>query len=463
MQALSGCCRGVTFLGHSNITSPDRRTGKRYRGGSVSERFYVEGGQRLEGEVEVSGAKNAALKFVAAALLAPGRTTLHGVPRIKDINTMLALLDELGVGTSFSGSTLEIDASTVRSYTAPYELVRQMRASLVVLGPLVARFGEAEVSAPGGCNLGLRKFNFHVDGLRALGADVELDHGFIKASAPNGLRSAEINFFYNDTATTENVMMAAVLADGVTIIENGAREPEISALAGFLNSMGARVIGAGTGRIEIEGVCELYPTEWTVMPDRIEAGTFLMATAATGGDVTVTNALPEHLKMELEKLREMGVEVTVTPGSPGIRVKVDDPASLCGVDVATLPFPGFATDLQAQMMVLLTQASGAGIITENVYENRLQVAEELNRLDAGIDLFGGHRALIPGPRRLSGTIVQAPDLRGGAALVMAGLVSEGTTVVDCATRILRGYEDFEEKLTNLGATVAFEAGAPIRR
>jgi UDP-N-acetylglucosamine 1-carboxyvinyltransferase len=429
----------------------------------VSERFYVEGGKRLQGEIEVSGAKNAALKFVAAALLAPGKTVLHRVPRIKDIQTMIALLDELGVKTSFSGSTLEIDASTVDSYTAPYELVRQMRASLVVLGPLAARFGEAEVSAPGGCNLGLRKFNFHVDGLRALGAEVELDHGFIKASAPHGLRAAEVNFEYPSVGATENVMMAAVLADGVTIIENGAREPEISALAGFLNSMGARVKGAGTGRIVIEGVEELHPTEWTVMPDRIEAGTFLMAMAATGGDVTVTNALPEHLKMELEKLREMGVQVDATPGSPGIRARVDDPASLSGVDVATLPFPGFATDLQAQMMVLLTQASGAGIITENVYENRLQVAEELNRLDAAIDLFGGHRALIRGPRRLQGTIVQAPDLRGGAALVMAGLVSEGTTVVDGATHILRGYEDFEEKLTSLGATVAFEAGAPLHR
>jgi UDP-N-acetylglucosamine 1-carboxyvinyltransferase len=338
-----------------------------------------------------------------------------------------------------------------------------MRASLVVLGPLAARFGEAEVSAPGGCNLGLRKFNFHVDGLRALGANVELDHGFIKASAPGGLRAAEVNFEYPSVGATENVMMAAVLADGITIIENGAREPEISALAGFLNSMGARVMGAGTGRIVIEGVEELRPTEWTVMPDRIEAGTFLMATAAAGGDVTVTNALPEHLKMELEKLREMGVEVNTTQGSPGIRVRVDDPSALSGVDVATLPFPGFATDLQAQMMVLLTQATGAGIITENVYENRLQVAEELNRLDAGIDLFGGHRALIRGPRRLQGTIVQAPDLRGGAALVMAGLVSEGTTVVDGATHILRGYEDFEDKLISLGATVAFEAETPVRR
>jgi UDP-N-acetylglucosamine 1-carboxyvinyltransferase len=429
----------------------------------VSERFYVEGGKRLEGEVEVSGAKNAALKFVAAALLAPGKTTLHHVPRIKDIFTMLALLDELGVETEFSGSTLEIDASTVHSYTAPYELVRQMRASLVVLGPLVARFGEAEVSAPGGCNLGLRKFNFHVEGLRALGADVELDHGFIKASAPNGLRSAEVTFEYPSVGATENVMMASVLADGITIIENGAREPEISALAGFLNSMGANVMGAGTGRIVIEGVRELHPTRWTVMPDRIEAGTFLMATAATGGDVTVTNAFPEHLKMELDKLQDMGVEVTATPGSPGIRVRVDDPSMLSGVDVATLPFPGFATDLQAQMIVLLTRASGASIITENVYENRLQVAEELNRLDAAIDLFGGHRALIRGPRQLSGTIVQAPDLRGGAALVMAGLIAEGTTVVDGAKHILRGYEDFEDKLSNLGATVAFEAQSPVRR
>jgi len=427
----------------------------------VSERFYVEGGNRLQGEVKVSGAKNAALKFVAAALLAPGKTTLHRVPRINDIYTMLALLDELGVETNFSGGTLEIDASTVHSYTAPYELVRQMRASLVVLGPLVARFGEAEVSAPGGCNLGLRKFNFHVDGLRKLGADVELDHGFIKAKAPNGLRAAEVTFEYPSVGATENVMMAAVLADGITIIENGAREPEISALAAFLNSMGARVMGAGTGRIVIEGVEELHPTEWTVMPDRIEAGTFLMATAATGGDVTVTNAIPEHLKMELDKLRDMGVEVTALPGSPGIRVRVEDPASLTGVDVATLPFPGFATDLQAQMMVLLTRASGASIITENVYENRLQVAEELNRLDANIDLFGGHRALIRGPRRLSGTIVQAPDLRGGAALVMAGLVADGTTVVDGAKHILRGYEDFEDKLSSLGATVAFETAAPV--
>jgi UDP-N-acetylglucosamine 1-carboxyvinyltransferase len=428
----------------------------------VSERFYVEGGKRLQGEIEVSGAKNAALKFVAAALLAPGKTVLHHVPRIKDINTMIALLDELGVRTNFAGSTLEIDASTVDSYTAPYDLVRQMRASLVVLGPLVARFGEAEVSAPGGCNLGLRKFNFHVDGLRSLGAEVELDHGFIKASAPHGLRAAEVNFEYPSVGATENVMMAAVLADGVTIIENGAREPEISALANFLNSMGARVKGAGTGRIVIEGVEELHPTEWTVMPDRIEAGTFLMATAATGGDVTVTNALPEHLKMELEKLSEMGVEITELAGSRGgLRVRVDDPADLVGVDVSTLPFPGFATDLQAQMMVALTQATGAGIITENVYENRLQVAEELNRMNAGIDLFGGHRALVKGPRDLSGTIVQAPDLRGGAALVLAGLVAEGTTIVDGARHILRGYEDFEEKLSGLGATVAFETGSPV--
>src|SRR5215207_6923057 len=446
-KMLSGCCRFVTFDGHTDTTSPDERTGKAYRGGSVSERFYVEGGKQLQGEIEVSGAKNAALKFVAAALLTPGKTVLHHVPRIKDMHTMLALLDELGVATRFAGSTLEIDASTVDSYTAPYELVRQMRASLVVLGPLAARFGEAEVSAPGGCNLGLRKFNFHVDGLRALGADVELDHGFIKASAPNGLRSAEVTFEYPSVGATENVMMASVLADGITIIENGAREPEISALAGFLNSMGANVMGAGTGRIVIEGVKELHPTRWTVMPDRIEAGTFLMATAATGGDVTVTNALPEHLKMELDKLRDMGVEVTVTPGAPGIRVRVDDPTMLSGVDVATLPFPGFATDLQAQMIVLLTRASGASIITENVYENRLQVAEEL----------------IRGPRRLSGSIVQAPDLRGGAALVMAGLVADGTTVVDGAKHILRGYEHFEEKLTALGATVAFEVGAPVRR
>ncbi len=426
------------------------------------ERFLIEGRARLFGEVEVSGAKNAALKLAAAALLAPGRTVLHNVPCIKDVQTMLAVLEGLGAETSFSGRTLEIDASDIDSYMAPYELVRQMRASIVVLGPLAARFGEAEVSAPGGCNLGLRKFNFHLDGLRALGAEVELDHGFIKASTPGGLKGAEVNFEYPSVTATENVMMAAVLADGVTIIENGAREPEVVALADFLNAMGASVQGAGTGRIVIEGVEELEPIEWMVMPDRIEAGTFIMATAATGGDVTIRGARPEHLKMELEKLKEMGVSVEVLGGPPGgVRVRVEDPVSLTGTDVSTLPFPGFATDLQAQMMVLLTQASGAGIITENVYENRLQVAEELNRMNAGIDLFGGHRALIRGPRRLSGTIVQSPDLRGGAALVMAGLVAEGTTIVDGARHILRGYENFEEKLCELGATVAFEAGATV--
>src|SRR5215204_1625407 len=409
------------------------------------ERFLVEGGARLHGEVEISGAKNAALKLVAAALLAPGKTVLRNVPRIKDVNTMLAVLEGLGAETSFHGHTLEIDASSIDSYTASYELVRQMRASIVVLGPLVARFGEAEVSAPGGCNLGLRKFNFHLDGLQALGAEVGLDHGFIKAAAPRGLYGAEINFEYPSVTATENVMIAAVLARGTTIIENGAREPEVVALADFLNLMGARIYGAGTGRIVIEGVDELRSVEHAVLKDRIEAGTFVMAIAAVGGDVLVRGADPSHLKMELVKLREMGMDVESVEG--GIRVRVEDPEALGSADVSTLPFPGFATDLQAQMMVLLTRTSGAGIITENVYENRLQVAEELNRMNAGIDLFGGHRALVRGPRKLSGTIVQSLDLRGGAALVMAGLVAEGTTIVDGARHILRGYEDFEEKLS----------------
>src|ERR671910_1611980 len=427
----------------------------------VVERFFIEGGNRLRGEVGVSGAKNAALKLLAAALLAPGKTVLRNVPRIKDVNTMLAVLEGLGAETSFHGHTLEIDASSINSYTASYELVRQMRASIVVLGPLVARFGEAEVSAPGGCNLGLRKFNFHLDGLRTLGAGVELDHGFIKATAPGGLKGAEVAFEYPSVTATENVMMAAVLARGTTIIENGAREPEVVALADFLNLMGASIYGVDTGRIVIEGVDELSPVEYAVIGDRVEAGTFLMATAATGGDVTVKGVDPDQLKMELPKLRETGVDLSYVEG--GIRVRVDDPGALGSADVSTLPFPGFATDLQAQMMVLLTQTSGAGIITENVYENRLQVAEELNRLDADIDLFGGHRALVKGPRRLSGTIVQSPDLRGGAALVMAGLVAEGTTIVDGATHILRGYENFEEKLTALGATVALGPEHALQR
>ncbi len=425
------------------------------------ERFFIEGGNRLCGEVEVSGAKNAALKLIAAALLTPGRTVLRNVPRIKDVNTMLAVLEGLGARSEFVGNTLYIDTSNVDSYTAPYDLVRQMRASIVVLGPLVARFGEAEVSAPGGCNLGLRKFNFHLDGLQALGAQVGLDHGFIKAKAPRGLHGAEINFEYPSVTATENIMMAAVLARGITIIENGAREPEILALADFLNLMGARIYGAGTGRIVIEGVEELSPIDHTVISDRVEAGTFVMAVATTGGDVLVKGANPDHLKMELAKLREMNVDVRSVES--GVRVRVDAPETLGSVDVATLPFPGFATDLQAQMMVLLTQTSGVGIVTENVYENRLQVAEELNRMNAGIDLFGGHRALVRGPRKLSSTIVQSPDLRGGAALVLAGLVAKGTTVVDGARHILRGYESFEEKLTSLGATVALETEPALRR
>ena len=424
------------------------------------ERFFVEGGNRLHGEVRVSGAKNAALKHIAAALLAPGRTVLHNVPRIKDVETMLAVLEGLGARSGFAGNTLYIDASGVDSYTAPYELVRQMRASIVVLGPLVARFGEAEVSAPGGCNLGLRKFDFHLDGLRALGAEVGLDHGFIKATASRGLCGAEINFEYPSVTATENVMMAAVLARGTTIIENGAREPEVVALAEFLNLMGARISGAGTGRIVVEGVEELEAVEYAVMGDRVEAGTLIMATATTGGDVFVGGANPDHLKMELAKLTEMGVDWRVE--GAGIRVRVDDPETLGSVDVSTLPFPGFATDLQAQMMVLLTQTSQAGIITENVYENRLQVAEELNRMGADIGLFGGHRALVKGPRKLSGTIVQAPDLRGGAALVVAGLVAEGATIVDGVRHILRGYEGFERKLASLGATVASETEPALR-
>jgi UDP-N-acetylglucosamine 1-carboxyvinyltransferase len=423
-------------------------------------RFIIEGGERLRGEVEVSGAKNAALKLVAAALLAPGRTTLHNVPRIKDIHTMCGVLEELGVSSEYDAGTLTIDAGEVTSYTAPYELVRQMRASILVLGPLVARFGEAEVSAPGGCNLGFRKFNFHMDGLRALGAEVELDHGFIKARAPKGgLRGAEVYFEYPSVTATENVMMAAVLAEGRTVIENAAREPEVVEFANFLNEMGADVRNAGNSRVIIEGVDELHPVEHTVMPDRIEAGTFLMAAAATGGDVRVVGAVREHLGLTLDKLRTMGVELEDFEG--GIRARADDPRLLRAVDISTLPFPGYATDLQQPMMVLLTQVSGAGIITENVFENRLQVAEELNRMGAGIDLFGGHRALVRGPKRLSGAIVQAPDLRGGAALIMAGLVAEGTTVVDQATHVLRGYERFEEKLGGLGATVSYESSAAL--
>ena len=345
------------------------------------------------------------------------------------------MLLALGARVAGDGATLTIDPGGHLEGCAPYELVRQMRASIIVMGPLVARLGEATIAMPGGCNIGPRRIDFHIRGLEKLGARIDIDHGFIRVRAGR-LKGAVVALDYPSVGATENLLMAATAADGVTVIENAAREPEIVDLVDFLGAMGAVIDGAGTSTLQIEGGHTLHGAEHTVIADRIEAGTYLIMGAATAGDVAVTGLDPVHLELFLAKLRATGVEVD--EGERRIRVRREGP--LAPVDISTLPHPGFATDLQAQIMVLLSLAEGTSIVTENVFENRFVVVDELNRLGAGI-VTSGHHAVVSGPRRLSGTVVEAPDLRGGAALVTAGLVGDGTTEVRGAGHICRGYED----------------------
>ncbi len=410
-------------------------------------KYVINGGVPLAGAVRVSGAKNSALKLMAASLLTTGKITLNNVPLIKDVFMMADVLREIGAEVTIGHDAVEIDASGELSHTTPYELVRKMRASIVVMGPLLARLHRARVAMPGGCNIGPRQINFHLSGLEKLGARVGADHGFINVTT-NGLTGDVISLDYPSVGATENVMMAACMAHGRTVIESAAREPEIIDLAKFLTSMGANISGAGSGTIIIEGVDELTGATHTVVPDRVEAGTFMVAAAATEGDVEVEGINPLHLEIFISKLRAIGVDVKEFDHS----VRCQGNGDYSSTDIATLPHPGFPTDLQAPMIVLLSLATGHSIVTENVFENRFGFVDELNRLGANVRV-SGHHAVVHGGSRLEGTIVEAPDLRAGAALVIAGLAASGSTEVGRIGHIDRGYEEFEQKLQALGADI----------
>lgn len=409
------------------------------------------GGSPLRGEVEIGGAKNAALPIMAAALLAPGRSVINRVPRLRDIETMLQIFRHLGVSCGWTGPhSLEIDAAGLRDCSAPYELVRKMRASVLVLGALLGRLGKARVSIPGGCVIGPRPIDLHLKGLEGLSARVEIEHGYVDARAA-GLRGGEIYLggrFGSSVGATCNVLLAAAAASGKTTIIGAACEPEVVDLVGFLTRMGARISGAGSPRITIEGARELKPAEYEVIPDRIEAGTYLIAAALTGGEVMLRGGRADHLDAPIERLEKMGVEIS--RGGDGIAVRRE--GKLSPLDITTLPYPGFPTDLQAQMMTLLSTVEGISVIVEKVYPERFMHIAELNRLGAEIALEGPS-AIVRGGRRLSGAEVMASDLRASAALILAGLVAEGKTVVRRVYHLDRGYEKMDEKLTALGAKV----------
>lgn len=411
----------------------------------------VEGGHAIEGSVCVSGAKNSALKLMAATLLAPGKTTLTNVPNISDVHVMGKVLKRMGATIEVVDEhSLVIDTSSVDSWEAPYELVAKMRASTAVMGPLLGRFGRAKIAMPGGCNLGARKIDMHILGLEALGVEFDTDHGYIYADASKGLTGTSVTLEFASVGATENLIMAAVKAKGETVIDNAAREPEIVDLANMLNKMGAKITGAGTPVVTIEGVDELHPVEHRVVGDRIEAGTFLVAGAIMASEqgVEVTGFNPVHLGMVLRKMELMGIRTERTEN--GMKVYRAD--RIAPVDIQTLPFPGFPTDMQAQVMVLSALADGTSIITENIFENRFMFTSELSRMGANIRVED-HHALIHGVDGFSGAQVVSPDLRGGAALVIAGLIAEGVTEVSAIHHIHRGYERFVEKLTALGACV----------
>ncbi len=416
------------------------------------DRIVVRGGERLTGEVVISGSKNASLVLMAAALLAEGETRLSNVPRLRDVHAMLELLRALGARVDWVGAhTLAIDGAPVSNSEAPYDLVRKMRASFMVLGPLLARFGTARVSEPGGCAIGVRPIDQHLKGLRALGAKVRLDHGYVEVTTA-GLRGGRVSFDLNTVNGTQNVMMAATLAPGETVLENAAREPEVLELATVLNRMGADVRGAGGDRIVVTGVKALRGIEHEVSGDRIEAGTLLCAALATGGDVTITGVDTASLESTLDKLAETGAEFDVQPH----RIRARAPERLRGVQVVTAPFPGYPTDMQAQLMALVTTARGSSVITERVFENRFMHVPEFQRMGADISL-SGQAAHVRGVSRLAGAPVMATDLRASAGLIVAALASEGDTVVHRVYHIDRGYERIEDKLRGLGAEIRRES------
>lgn len=408
----------------------------------------------LAGDVRISGAKNSALKIMAASLLIPGEVVLDRVPRIRDVFLMVEVLERLGAVVTFDGSRLTIDASGELAEETPYNLVTRMRASIQVLGPLLARLGRARVAMPGGDAIGSRPIDLHLQGLEKMGAKFTSEHGYVEGVAPR-LRGTRVLLEFPSVGATENLLMAAVTAQGTTTIENAAREPEIQDLAMFLNGCGARIAGAGTPTVVIDGVQDLSGTRHEIIPDRIEAGTFAIAAAATGGDVRLIDLKPEHLELPLQKLEEAGAEVRRGDGE--VRVALGGRAR--SLDLVTLPYPGFPTDLQPPMMVLLSQANGSSILTENVFEARFLFVDELNRMGSQIRVEG-HHAVIRGVPRLSGAPVRAPDIRAGAALVLGGLCAEGSTEVHDAGHIERGYEDFAGKLSGLGADVQLLDDSP---
>jgi UDP-N-acetylglucosamine 1-carboxyvinyltransferase len=413
------------------------------------DKFHIVGPTRLDGRVQASGAKNAALPALAASLLTEGPVKLHCVPRVRDIRTMQRLLDHLGVVSEEEAGALVLRRERPSpTHDAPYDLVKTMRASVLVLGPLTARFGHGRVSLPGGCAIGVRPIDQHLKALEALGAHVRLDHGYVDATADR-LTGTRFRFDMPTVTGTENVLMAAVLAKGTTVLENCAREPEVVDLANLLNAMGARISGAGEETIVIDGVDELGSAEHTIIPDRIEGGTYLIGAALTGGDVLLENAVAADLAPLLDKLAEAGA--TVEHGPEGIRVRANDGIKAC--DLETCPHPGFPTDLQAQYMALMTCAYGVSTISETIFENRFQHAPELMRMGADIRVDGG-KATVHGPSRLTGAGVMATDLRASACLVLAGVAAEGETVVDRIYHLDRGYEGMELKLQALGARVA---------
>ncbi|MFZ5631869.1 MAG: UDP-N-acetylglucosamine 1-carboxyvinyltransferase [Bacillota bacterium] len=411
------------------------------------QKYMIVGGNRLQGKIRVSGSKNASLPILAASLLGSGESVIHDVPNLKDVSVMMEVLQCLGARVKRDGYTVSVDTKSIDVFEVSEELMRKMRASNLVLGPMLARFKKVTISHPGGCNIGSRPMNLHLKGLQSMGASIREKYGFITAES-QALQGAEIYLDMPSVGATENLMMAAVLARGTTMIKNAAKEPEIVDLQNFLNRMGADIKGAGTDVIKIKGVDSLGTAEHTVIPDRIEAGTHMIAAAITGGDVVVINVIPEHFEALTAKLREAGVEVTV--GEDHVRVRGSPPYS--SVDIRTLPYPGFPTDMQPQFMSLMAMAQGTSIVTETIFENRFKHISELRRLGANIKVEG-QTAIIKGVPKLSGAVVEASDLRAGAALILAALAAEGGTVIENIEHIDRGYDRLENKYTSMGARI----------
>ena len=416
------------------------------------DKFIIHGGGKLNGTVAISGAKNATLALMPAALLASGTFKLSNTPRLRDVTTMSSLLKSMGIKVDFTNDLLTLDTRGVNKHEAPYEHVKKMRASIYVLGPLIARYGKAKVSLPGGCAWGPRPVNLHIEGIKKLGANVELEHGYIVASAQK-LTGAKIHFDISSVGATGNVMMAAVLARGTTLITNAAIEPEITALAEFLVKMGAKIEGIGTNRLEIEGVAELHPTEFETIPDRIEAGTFLVAAALTGGSITLTNVNPDHFSAVTAKLEDAGCRTEIRDSGFWIQA----PAELKPVDATAVIYPGFPTDMQAQWIALMSIAKGTSIVTDTIYTDRFKHVPELERLGADIELKK-NAAVVRGVKSLTGAKVMSTDLRASASLILAGLVAQGETEVLRVYHLDRGYEAIEKKLKALGADIERVAG-----